>query len=88
MENNNWTVSLREKLDQHYAWPALYTFKFIVPKGKEEDVKRLFPTHDVKEKASKNGNYISLTIHMMAPSSDTVIDVYMKTSLIEGLIAL
>ena len=85
---HDWTLSLREKLDQHYAWPALYIFKFIVPKGKEEEVKHLFPRHTVKEKASKNGNYISLTIQMMAPSSDAVIDVYLKTSLIEGLIAL
>ena len=84
----DWTLSLREKLDQHYAWPALYIFKFIVPNGKEGAVKELFPRHDVKEKASKNGNYISLTIQMMAPSSDAVIEVYMKTSTIEGLIAL
>lgn len=84
----DWTLSLREKLDQHYAWPALYIFKFIVPKGKEEEVKQLFPLHTVKEKASKNGNYTSLTIQLMAPSSDTVIEVYLKTSEIEGLIAL
>ena len=86
--DTDWTLSLREKLDQHYAWPDLYIFKFIVPKGKEEDVKQLFPRHTVKEKASKNGNYTSLTIQMMIPSSDAVIEVYLKTSLIEGLIAL
>ena len=84
----DWTHSLREKLDQHYAWPALYIFKFIVPKGKEEEVKQLFPRHDVKERASKNGNYVSLTIQMMAPSSDAVIEVYVQTSSIEGLVAL
>ena len=86
--DTNWTLSLREKLDQHYAWPALYIFKFIVPKGKEQEVKQLFPNHEVKEKLSKNGNYASLTIQMMAPSSNSVIDVYLKTSEIEGLIAL
>ena len=84
----DWTLSLREKLDQHYAWPALYIFKFIVPKGKEEAVKLLFLAHEVKEKASKNGNYTSLTIQIMAPSSEAVIEVYLKTSTIEGLIAL
>lgn len=83
-----WTISLREKLDQHYAWPALYIFKFIVPKGKEEAVKQVFPKHEVKEKVSKNGNYTSLTIQIMAPSSEAVIEVYQKTSTIEGLIAL
>jgi uncharacterized protein len=85
---NDWTISLREKLDQHYAWPALYIFKFIVPKGKEEAVKQVFPKHEVKEKVSKNGNYTSLTIQIMAPSSEAVIEVYQKTSAIEGLIAL
>ena len=83
-----WIESFREKLDQHYSWPTLYMFKFIVPKGKEQEVKQLFPNHEVKEKLSKNGNYASLTIQMMAPSSNSVIDVYLKTSEIEGLIAL
>ncbi|MBK5279335.1 MAG: DUF493 domain-containing protein [Bacteroidia bacterium] len=86
--DTDWTQSLREKLDKHYAWPALYIFKFIVPKGKEGEVKQLFPLHIVKEKVSKNGNFISLTIQMMIPTSDTVIDVYLKTAKIEGLIAL
>ena len=87
-EGTDWTLSLREKLDRHYAWPALYIFKFIVPKGKEEEVRQLFPRHIVKEKASKNGNYTSLTIQLMIPSTDAVIEIYVKTSIIEGLIAL
>ena len=84
----NWSESLREKLDQHYIWPALYTFKFIVPKGKEEEVKKLFLNHDATERQSKNGNYTSITVNMMMPGSDSVIDVYEKASGIEGLIAL
>jgi len=84
----DWTLSLREKLDKHYAWPALYIFKFIVPKGKEVAVKELFPTHEVSEKESKKGNYTSLTVQMMVPSSDAVIEVYKKAAAIEGLIAL
>lgn len=84
----DWATSLREKLDQHYAWPALYTFKFIVPTGKEAQVKILFPRHETAERISKNGNYTSLTVQMMMPSSNAVIDVYLKTSEIDGLIAL
>jgi len=83
-----WINSLQEKLDQHYAWPALYTFKFIVPKGKEDEVKNLFPQHTSSEKLSKNGNYTSITLNMMMPSSEAVIDVYVKASKIEGIIAL
>jgi len=84
----NWTASLKEKLDQHYAWPALYTFKFIVPKGKENEVTSLFPNHVATEKTSKNGNYTSITLKMMMPSSESVIDVYVATYNIEGIIAL
>jgi uncharacterized protein len=83
-----WTESLREKLDQHYAWPALYTFKFIVPKGKEHEVISLFPQHTAAQRASKNGNYTSITLQMMMPSSEAVISVYIATSTIEGIIAL
>jgi hypothetical protein len=80
--------SFREKLDKHYAWPAVYLFKFIVPTGKEEDVKKLFPLHDSREKLSKNGKYTSISVQMMMPSSDAVIDVYIRAAEIEGLIAL
>lgn len=83
-----WINQFKEKLDQHYAWPALYTFKFIVPKGKESEVKALFPNHHTSEKQSKNGNYSSITIQMMANSSKAVIDVYQAASSIEGIIAL
>jgi len=85
---SNWTDSLRQKLDQHYIWPSLYTFKFIVPKEKVGEVKRLFPKHESKEKYSKNGNYVSVTLQMMMPGSQEVIDVYSVASGVEGLIAL
>ncbi len=79
---------LREKLDQHYAWPALYTFKFVVPKDKAQELKDLFPQHETAEKVSKNGNYVSVTINMMMPGSQQVIDVYKSVSVVEGVITL
>jgi hypothetical protein len=85
---SDWADSLREKLDRHYIWPSLYTFKFIVPKEKVEEVKRLFPRHESKEKYSKNGNYISVTLQMMMPGSAEVIEVYHLAAGVEGLIAL
>lgn len=86
--DKQWIESFREKLDRHYAWPSLYMFKFIVPTGKEDQVKKLFPLHDTVEKQSKQGNYTSVTIQMMMPSSEAVIHVYEQAALIEGLIAL
>lgn len=86
--DQNWTDGFRAKLEQHYSWPALYMFKFIVPQGKENDLKNLFPNHAFTEKNSNQGKYVSLTMQIMASSSDSVIDIYQKASTIEGLIAL
>jgi len=86
--DDQWISNFREKLDQHHAWPSLYMFKFIVPSGKEEEVKKLFPNHTVTEKQSSQGKYTSITLQMMAPSSDAVIEMYVKASAIEGIVAL
>jgi putative lipoic acid-binding regulatory protein len=86
--DEKWIQNFREKLDQHHSWPSLYIFKFIVPKGKEEEVKKLFPNHTVTEKLSRQGNYTSLTVQVMAPSSKSVIDIYLQASVIEGIVAL
>lgn len=86
--NQEWWKSFREKLDQHYAWPSLYVFKFIVPAGQEEALKKLFPKHTASEKHSTKGKYTSVTVQMMMPSSEAVVSVYEQASVIEGLIAL
>jgi putative lipoic acid-binding regulatory protein len=77
-----------EKLDKFYAWPALYTFKFIVKTGREQELRDLFPLHTDTSRASKNGNYTSITFQMMMPSAQAVIEVYQKAAVIEGIIAL
>jgi uncharacterized protein len=86
--DSEWKDSFREKLDQHHSWPSLYTFKFIVPSGKENEVKNLFPKHVPTERKSKNGNYTSITFQMMMISSDAVIDVYVQAAVVEGIVAL
>jgi putative lipoic acid-binding regulatory protein len=85
---SDWKNSLKEKLDQHHAWPDLYTFKFIVPAGKESQITALFPNHTTTRRSSNKGNYTSITVQMMMPSSDAVIDVYVSASAVEGVIAL
>ncbi len=84
----NWGESLRAKLDQYYSWPSLYIFKFIVPKEKVGDVTKLFPKHESSLKNSTNGKYTSVTVQMMVPSSEAVIEVYSAVSAIEGIVAL
>ena len=79
---------LKEHLDQHYAWPALYMFKFISPSEKVEEVEGIFPKNEVKRKASSGGKYISITVKAMMPSSDAIIEKYTQAHKIKGVIAL
>ncbi len=80
--------SFREKLEAVTVWPSLYMFKFIVSAEDKDLVKEIFITHEVKEKPSRNGKYVSLTIHMMANSAEQIIDKYLETYKIKGIIAL
>jgi hypothetical protein len=86
--DNKVYANLKEKLDNQFAWPMLYMFKFIVPEANKQKVISLFNKHDVSSRNSKNGNYVSLTIQMFMMSSEDVIDVYKKASTIDGIIAL
>jgi putative lipoic acid-binding regulatory protein len=86
--DNKVYTNLQQKLDEQFAWPMLYMFKFIVPEASKQQVISLFDKHDVSSRNSKNGNYVSLTIQMFMGSSQDVIDVYKKASTIDGLIAL
>lgn len=80
--------SFREKLDKQYSWPAVYTFKFISTKDKADEVAKLFPRHEVVEKPSSKGKYISLTINMMVKSSQDVINVYIEVHKLGGVLSL
>jgi len=78
----------RKKLEAIHSWPALYMFKFIVPADVEKDVTLLFPKNEVTLKSSKTGKYVSLTAEIMIGSTDQIIEIYKKSQVIEGLIAL
>jgi putative lipoic acid-binding regulatory protein len=80
--------AFKAKLEAQSSFPSLYMFKFIVPNGKEHEVKALLPYNQMELKASSKGNYVSVTIKAMMPSSDAIIDIYDKASVIEGVIAL
>ncbi|SHO62188.1 DUF493 family protein [Algoriphagus zhangzhouensis] len=82
------TQAFKEKLEANGEFPQLYMFKFIVPNGKEDEVKALFPNHEVVLKPSSGGKYISTTIQVMVDSADDVIAYYEQASSIEGLLSL
>jgi uncharacterized protein len=87
--NNSFDItSFKEKLEAETAFPSLYMFKFIVTSGKEEEIAALLPNNEMKLKTSSKGNYVSATIKAMMPSSDAIIEIYRKASLIEGVISL
>lgn len=81
-------AGFKEKLDNEYEWPALYMFKFIVPKKNESGVKELFPDTTLQTKDSRSGKYVSFTAKLIMESSDEVIGIYKEAQKIKGIIAL
>ncbi len=82
-------ASFKEKLENLYTYPASYTFKFIVPMDKKMEVKSIFKSKGViTEKESRNGKFVSVSVKMMAGSSEEIINYYLKAHTIEGIIAL
>lgn len=82
------TAKFKELLEKEHNFPTNYTFKFIVPQSQQSAVEKLFPHETIKLKASRKGNYISLSITMKLESSDLVIAIYEQVSKIKGLISL
>jgi uncharacterized protein len=80
--------SLRQKINEQYTWPSLYMFKFIVPHAQVEEVKGIFPKHEVQTKPSSKGTYVSVTATVMANSTEEIITIYQKAQTIEGVISL
>ena len=73
-------------------WPAEYLYKFIVPAKAEnkEFIEKAFDNMGaiIKTKKSKNGNFISFSIHVVMKNADAIIEKYQEVSSIEGLISL
>jgi len=80
--------AFKQKLDGTHKWPSLYMFKFIVPRGKEDEVFALFPKNDLSTKESSKGNYISVTAKVMMGSSEAVMEKYHEANKIDGVLAL
>ena len=75
-------------LDQHYAWPCSFSFKFVAPAEKLQDVLLLFPDEKPVLRPSKEGKYVSVTIHKHVRSSDEVMVYYNRLTGIKGVICL
>ena len=78
----------KELLNREHSWPERFTFKFIVKKTELEYARTLFIRENLEVRESESGKYVSLTIVKMMQSSEDVMAVYKKASVIPGLIAL
>lgn len=80
--------ALQALLDDHHAWPTLYTFKFIIPEPNLPEVLALFPDDQPQLRPSANGKYVSVTWVRTMDSSADVMAVYGRAREIKGLMAL
>jgi len=78
----------RRLLDEEHEWPSPYTFKFIVPLVRLDNLLLLLDGFELETRTSRNGNYVSLTLSPLMDSSEAVIQFYTSVSVIEGLVAL
>ncbi|MFN8672162.1 MAG: DUF493 family protein [Candidatus Sericytochromatia bacterium] len=75
-------------LDESYTWPSIYPFKFIIKPTQKIEIETLFPDFGLSFKESKTGKYISVSFDITATSSQDIIDIYEKVTVIENIIRL
>lgn len=84
---------LKSQLLETSEWPSEYLFKFIVlsDKQKIKDLEDIFNNMGaiIYTKASKNGKYTSVSMHVVMKDPDAVVEKYKEVAeKIEGVISL
>jgi putative lipoic acid-binding regulatory protein len=79
---------LRLVLDETVEFPTEYLFKFIVPKHEVHHTLALLSDMSISERASANGNFVSISAVKVCQTSEEIIQVYKKVGAIKGLMAL
>jgi hypothetical protein len=76
-------------LDAAHTWPAMYAFKFIVPKDKAKELEALVPEARTTEtRPSAEGKYLAYTFHCPMASAREVLEIYSRVKVISGLVSL
>ncbi len=75
-------------LNNQYAWPADYLFKFIVTKEYKEELLVILGGHKAIEKPSSKGKYVSVSLRILMHSAEEVMALYTKAAKIKSVIAL
>lgn len=83
---------LQEELDNTSTWPLDYLFKFIVPVSEEkvQKIKESFTgtQAQIDLKNSSTGKFTAVSVRVLMPSSQSIIDKYLELTKIEGIISL
>lgn len=86
-EGDDRLKKLKQVLDNE-QWPLKYSFKFIVPTGKQSEVEALVPDGEISVRPSSKGKYVSVTIEKFFSCSDDIIVIYERAAQISGLLSL
>ena len=83
---------LRDELNASTSWPSEYLFKFIVP-SLNDNVERVENTFNamgaiIRTTKSRTGKFTSLSVDVQMQSAQSVIDIYLEVSTIEGIVSL
>ena len=82
---------LREKLGE-LSFPSVYMFKFIVKSDLQKiaQIESLFHSEraEITRKESSKGAFVSISVKEVMLSVDEIIEVYIQSSKIEGVITL
>ena len=79
---------LKLVLDETVKFPTEYYFKFIVPIAEIHQILFIMNDMHVEQKPSSNGNWISVSGKKLISTSDEIILVYQRASVIKGIISL
>ena len=79
---------LKLVLDETVEFPSDYLFKFIVPVAEIHQILFILQGMEIEQKASSNGNYISVSGKMHMQKSEDIILVYERAAVIKGIISL
>lgn len=83
------TEESKRLLNEHYKWPVVFAFKFIVPSAQGEELKALLPESvQLETRPSAAGKYHGYTFHIPVGSADEVLAIYARVRGINGVIAL
>lgn len=79
---------LKLVIEETVEFPSEYYFKFIVPIGEVHQILFILQGMEIEQKASANGNYISVSAKKQMHTSDDIIIIYQRASVIKGIISL